>query len=59
MVCQQERVPDLLIFNQKLGELFLAGIPSALPAHYDASAEANWVYFLSHSSLIPTVLPTA
>jgi hypothetical protein len=49
-----DEVADLLVFDQKVGELLLRGVPAAFPAQDHAGAEAHGIDFLTHKMLFVT-----
>src|SRR5262249_43476073 len=44
--------PDLLVLDEQLGEVLLAGVPPAQPIDHDPGAKPGGPYFLPHGSAV-------
>src|SRR5207247_1769376 len=53
VIATLDELADLLVFDQQLRKVLLAGIPLAEPVDHDAGAEARWPNLLSHSHSFP------
>ena len=46
-----DELADLVIFDQKIADLLIAGIPTGIPVFDDAHSEAVGINFLSHKTV--------